>query len=180
LASLAGSFDDGSQQTYDVDFPDVLALQGAKALLDYGDGKGVAAAGYIVGGARTALLGFPLEAAWPESVRHELVAGLVDWLAVEKEPSSCPRTHGDEPAMGAMDIGPRSDGGRVSADGAALDVVAPGVGPNQNADSGCGCRAAAGATPGSGAICLIIMLLALMGGRRGSRVDSVARSPIWP
>ncbi len=79
-APLAGTFafDDGSKHSYDVDFPDVLALQGATALLNYDGSVGVAASRFSVpGGAVSVLMGVPLETVYPEAARASLVAQLV-------------------------------------------------------------------------------------------------------
>ena len=182
LASLSAAFDDGSQHAYDVNFPDVLAPQGAKALLQYADGKGVAATGYVVAQARTALVGFPLETVWPEVKRQQVVDGLVQWLQVVTEPVSCPVIQADDPGSGAdsatadeepEDAGRRStdatDGGVTGWDGATLDVAAPPAPGPPADDDGCGCSVTSSRWPSFGAVLWLGLLLALLAStRRGS------------
>lgn len=79
-APLTGtfSFDDGSKHSYDVDFPDVLALQGATAVLNYDGAAGAAATRFSVpGGAVALLMGVPLETVYPDAARASLIAQLV-------------------------------------------------------------------------------------------------------
>ena len=153
----ASTFDDGSQHAYDVDFPDVLEAVGGKALLEYSDGKGVAAVAHGVGGAHTALLGFPIEAVGPQAARHGLFAALLDELAVPAEQWPCPVAVADEPAVAE---GRAPDAG--GTDGGGLDVQPPPSGRPAGADDGCGCRVSAQPGPTAGAGLLLLGLGALL------------------
>lgn len=184
LSWSGGDFDDGSHGTYDVDWPDVLELHGATALLDYSGGKGVAGSLFQVGDARSVLLGVPLETVVPPAKREALVASL---LAALKTPapfvSGCGVAPGEgDPATadaGSADAGSSPDGhgsdGRSSdgpadggADGAAGSGdagTAPTASPR---DPGCGCAVAGprAAGPTGGAAVLLLGLLGTLLRRR--------------
>ena len=77
------SFDDGSQGTYDVDWPDVLAPSDGKSrvVLRYGStGSDAAAIARIDGSSRVLVLGFPLETMYPAMQRSELMARALRFL----------------------------------------------------------------------------------------------------
>ena len=77
------SFDDGSQGTYDVDWPDVLAPSDSKSrvVLRYGStGSDAAAIARVDGDSRVLVLGFPLEAMYPAAQRSELMAKALRFL----------------------------------------------------------------------------------------------------
>lgn len=84
FAGLAsGSFDDGSGDTYNVDYPDVLAPADAlgQSLLFYGSSSSDAAAVARDNGiSRTMVFGFPLETVRDASLRAELLERSVRWL----------------------------------------------------------------------------------------------------
>ena len=191
ISMSQAAFDSGDQHTYDVDYPDVLKLAGASALLDYADGKGIAAVGYLVGNARTALVGFPLETVWPQVARHALFAALVSHLAVATEPAPCPSAVADEDSDassgadagdeldsgGSGDAGAQADGGsfadalaaddaQVGGDGGARDVTAPVTSGLAPADSGCGCQVGHDTGKKYGAMLLLLCLGSLILGRR--------------
>ena len=77
----AGSFDDGSGPTYDVDYPDVLAAADAQSTLalEYANGAG-AAIQRIAGAARVVYLGFPIETIREDALRGEILQRALRFL----------------------------------------------------------------------------------------------------
>lgn len=79
----AGSFDDGSGSTYDVDYPDVLAPADSRGSiwLHYGtsslDGAAVARDN---GTSRVVVFGFPIETIRDDALRSEIVERTLRWL----------------------------------------------------------------------------------------------------
>lgn len=145
LAFAGGAFDDGTAGSYDVDWPDVFALSGGTALLDYVGGiGGVAATRYEVGQARTALLGFPLETVTPPATRAALVAALVQSLGVTGVKGPC--GGGGEDAGGGEDIGGVDAGG---SDGSSGDAGGEDAGGSHDGVAGDG---ATGGSDGSGGL----------------------------
>lgn len=113
LSWAGGTFDDGDGHAYDVDWPDVLKLVGASALLDYADGKGVAASRYAVGKATTVLMGFPLETIETQPARRTLMAAL---LTSVKTPAPFAQGCGSSVADGGQpDAGSTPDAGSLDA-----------------------------------------------------------------
>lgn len=83
------SFDDGSQGTYDVDWPDVIAPSDKKSrvVLHYGtSSRDGAAVARIDGQSRVLVLGFPLETLYPESQRAEFMARALRFLLAGRRP----------------------------------------------------------------------------------------------
>lgn len=190
----AFAFDDGTQHSYDVDFPDVLALQGATKLLQYQGGSGGAAATRMAvpGGAVAALFGFPLETVHPEAARAnllgQLVAGTVgpvdcqgpavadgavgpDAGGAESGPG-----HADEPAGADAMGGELQKGDTIASDGAGLDAGAAasdggadaGVAKAspQSADDGCGAGRGAPLAPW---VVIPLVFGGILAGRRRHR-----------
>ncbi|MCO4761242.1 MAG: N-acetylmuramoyl-L-alanine amidase [Myxococcales bacterium] len=167
LAWAGGSFDDGTHHAYNVDWPDVLKLSGATAVLSYTGGAGVAAAHYQVGDAATLLLGFPVAALYPTSTRRGLVAAMLTMLktpAAAKAGCGAAVADGADSDAGATDAGttdagtPTTDAGSRSGDGGATSLdglgqldgwtVDGGAGGDLSRvppDDGCGCNISSGA-----------------------------------
>ncbi|MBK8977429.1 MAG: N-acetylmuramoyl-L-alanine amidase [Planctomycetes bacterium] len=79
----AGTFDDGTRGTYDVDYPDVIAPfdAGSRLCLEYSTGSGQGAAlERQAGAARVVNLGFPLETVTSASLRASLMARALRFL----------------------------------------------------------------------------------------------------
>lgn len=122
---------DGGDQcagaAYDVDWPDVFKLAGAKALLSYDGGKGgVGAALYAVGGAKTAIFGFPLESIRTSAHGLSVLAATASLLGAKTESFLCQSSSGDASsgdsdggASGSVDAGGSLDGGVGEVDGGA-------------------------------------------------------------
>ena len=182
-------FDDGSHGGYDVDYPDVLQLEGATALLDYGGDGGVAASLLASGSARSILVGFPLESVWPASARADVVAALL--AAAEVAPGSfdCPAqiADGDSADGGALDSdsgsgsdtagsgqtgGDQTGGDLTGGDLAGGDLAASDLTGNaaRPPDPGCGCQSAAPAhPPGPAAGYFVLFLMSCLFAHRRMR-----------
>ncbi|MEZ4268823.1 MAG: N-acetylmuramoyl-L-alanine amidase [Myxococcota bacterium] len=104
------SFDDGTQGTYDVDYPDVLSpLGGAQTILAYDNGAGAAATRLVAAqGYRAYVFGFPLETLVSPEARSAVMAALVDDAGLNA-PLPCavlPPDSGPEPGP---EPGPEAD-----------------------------------------------------------------------
>jgi len=111
------TFDD--PEGYEVHTPDVYQLDGGKAVLDYGAGKGVAAVAHATGGAHTVLMGAPIEMVTPAAARKDLFAKLFAVMAVKPDSALCTATTTE----GGADAGAVADVASSDA-GAAEDAVA--------------------------------------------------------
>lgn len=99
-----------SHHTYDVGSPDALTAKGGIAVLAYAGGKGVAAVRRdMAGGARTLLMGIPLEAVWPDAQRLALTAQLVALTVAASPCATVPDPGADAGPAGESDAG-ESDG----------------------------------------------------------------------
>ncbi|MEM9992020.1 MAG: fibronectin type III domain-containing protein, partial [Bacteroidota bacterium] len=93
-AGLGSGFDDGSADTYDVNFPDRLTpFGGAMAVLNYsggtGDGAAIAYKGTDFG---VVNFGFPLETVTDEATRQQLICNALDFLVVDDGVVACNST----------------------------------------------------------------------------------------
>ncbi len=78
---VSGSFDDSTQGTYDVGYPDRLgAANGSAVVLTYSGGSGDGAAIAYAGDYRLVYVGFPLETVTAEDVRTALFCAAADFL----------------------------------------------------------------------------------------------------
>ena len=85
MKSLKGTFDNSTNGTFDVDYPDLLKpVGGAKSILSYSGGKGgTAAIAYDGRDFKVVNYGFPLETVTDESVRNELIVRSVKFILGE-------------------------------------------------------------------------------------------------
>lgn len=109
----AGSFDNGTHGTYDVDAPDGISpVSGALAALLYSGGTGgTAAIQYSSGNTRLILLAFPLESVYTTATRDALVAGAMNYFGF-----SATGLPDATPAPGAPDLQDGSDTGPINSD----------------------------------------------------------------
>jgi N-acetylmuramoyl-L-alanine amidase len=86
MKNLKGTFDNSTNGTFDVDYPDLLnPTGGAKAILSYSGGKkGTAAICYDGRDFKVINYGFPLETVTDETVRNELIVRSVKFILGEK------------------------------------------------------------------------------------------------
>jgi len=81
FAGLSGRFDDSTQGTYDVGFPDRLgAANGSMVVLSYAGGTGDGAAVAYSGDSRLVHFGFPLETVTDPATRTSLFCAAADYL----------------------------------------------------------------------------------------------------
>jgi hypothetical protein len=85
MKNLKGTFDNSTNGTFDVDYPDLLnPTGGAKAILSYSGGKkGTAAICYDGRDFKVINYGFPLETVTDETVRNELIVRSVKFILGE-------------------------------------------------------------------------------------------------
>lgn len=80
FTSQSGSFDNGTNGYYDVDFPDRVAANGGTTFLNYVGGTADAAAIGYSGSYKSIYLAFPLEAVTSDVVRNNLFCNAVAYL----------------------------------------------------------------------------------------------------
>jgi uncharacterized lipoprotein YddW (UPF0748 family) len=90
LQGIAGRFDDSTQGSYDVGYPDQLGNPGGSTVVaQYIGGSGGGAAVAFEGHYRLVHFGFPLETVTDSSVRSGLICSAANWLLESpQEPSS--------------------------------------------------------------------------------------------
>lgn len=128
----AGSFDNGTHGSYDVDNPDGISpANGATAALTYSGGAGgTAAVQYSSGQTRLILMAFPVESVYAQSTRDALIAGALDFFGVAVAPPTPSPTPGTPDLADASDLGPsKTDNvtNRNNATGRTLQFTVPGT-----------------------------------------------------
>jgi N-acetylmuramoyl-L-alanine amidase len=90
MKNIKGTFDNSTNGTFDVDYPDLLKpVGGAKSILLYSGGKkGTAAIAYDGRDFKVVNYGFPLETVTDESIRNELIVRSVKFILGEGTVSS--------------------------------------------------------------------------------------------
>ena len=85
------SFDDPLRGAYDADTPDVFTVaDGARAVLAYGDGGGVAAATFGDPDAGGLVFGFPFETIEGRETRRDVMARVLAYFGVQPDPAADP------------------------------------------------------------------------------------------
>ncbi len=142
-AGGAMELDDGTRGMYDVNFPDVLAAEGADVILSYGDG---AVAGVAKRGAGTSIvLGVPVEALFPEAARDTFVASLIAEAGLACEVGPDPEVEVVEVVAEVVEVGPEVEAGpevaelvdAVEVDGVTIGRPGREVVGNVSEDGGC-------------------------------------------
>ena len=107
LASVGAlNFDDGTQGTYDVQYPDVLGASGAGAsvAMNYSTGSGHGAViQYQSGSSKLIYMGFPLESIYTASQRNSLMAAVLTYFGVAATSSISGRIYLDANGNGTFD-----------------------------------------------------------------------------
>jgi hypothetical protein len=195
-AAIAGGpwdFSGKDKPPYDVQSADVLKLAGGQAVLEYASGKGIAAVRKdVAGGARTLVLGVPIEAVYPSHKRAELVQKLASIAGPASAQCGTPVDAGSdagasadadtaatmdtgqpsdvkaEPVEATADATAKADAPATTTDGfvdatADVQVAAP-----PPADSGCGCKVAGSrhTPPIAGPLIALVLLSGLWLRRR--------------
>ena len=145
------SFDDGTHGTYDVEWPEVFAVQTGEAALTYTGSSNVAAVAASGPTYRSLTLGIPLETIYPENLRHQVFARALTHLGLTPDPEA--------PDGGIIDGG-LQDGGII--DGGLQDggIIDGGTECTCKTQGGCGCNQSG--DPAAPVTLLILLLLTLL------------------